>query len=341
MKYSLKCLSALILPLLLGVFTVVITFQQQKAAREQWIQDRLESREQRLEDRNLSKEQRQQEWLIANGQRDDLREDSIKRYKDELLVNYFKEMGDLLEKSNGSLMSNPISSILGRVKTLNVFRQLEGKRAALVLRFLYESRQLTDTNTSDALDISESTINGIDGNALQTLFPIGRMNLSRTILSNCNFNYHDVSGVDLVVAHLDNVSFSFIRLVYKIDLKYARLNNVSFSYSALELVFFESARLTNVPFVSASLHMIDFLDTRLTNVNFSSARLNYIYFSSAALENVDFSNATLVRIQFVAAKLGNVHFSTSLCSVLLSFPFQLRLISVEHRWTASTSSMPT
>ena len=144
-KYSLKCLSALVVPLLLGVFTVIITFQQRSAARNQWLQDRDESREQRLEDRNQSKAQRDQELSIANGQRDDTRDETINRYKDELLVCYIKEMGDLLEKSKGSLTADPITSILARVKTLNVLRQLEGKRATMVLRFLYESRQLTGT----------------------------------------------------------------------------------------------------------------------------------------------------------------------------------------------------
>jgi hypothetical protein len=47
--------SSLMLPLILGIFTVVITFHQQKTACEQ-----------RLEDRNESREQRMQELDIAN-----------------------------------------------------------------------------------------------------------------------------------------------------------------------------------------------------------------------------------------------------------------------------------
>ena len=57
-EHTIQIVSALVLPLLLGVFTVVITFQQQKVARDQWLEDRNELREQRLEDRNESQQQR-------------------------------------------------------------------------------------------------------------------------------------------------------------------------------------------------------------------------------------------------------------------------------------------
>ena len=316
MKYSLKCLSALILPLLMGVFTVVITFQQQKAAREQWLQDRLESREQRLEDRNLTKEQRQQEWLIASGQRSDLREESSKRYKDELLVDYLKEMGELLKESNGSLMSNPITSILARVKTLNVFRQLEGKRAALVLRFLYESRQLTNTNTSKALDISTATLTELDGNALETLFPIGRLNAYGTLFQNCDFNHYRVDGIEFTSAELYNVSFSFSPWCFEVNYTLAFLDGVNFSYAALETVQFTSTWMKNVHFLSARLYRIEFTQAWLINVHFSFARLGYVDFLFARLENVSFSYARLVMVGFQTAKLSKFHFSISLFSKL-------------------------
>jgi len=53
-KDGLQFLSSLILPMMLGVFTVVITFQQQKLAQEQRIEDMNVARQQRLEDRNES-----------------------------------------------------------------------------------------------------------------------------------------------------------------------------------------------------------------------------------------------------------------------------------------------
>ena len=81
-EHTFQLISALVLPLLLGVFTVVITFHQENMAREQWIQDRNESRL-----------QREQELSIANAQRDDLRRDAIDRYADQLLLDYVHSDG--------------------------------------------------------------------------------------------------------------------------------------------------------------------------------------------------------------------------------------------------------
>jgi hypothetical protein len=46
-KDGLQFLSSLILPLMLGVFTVVITFEQQKIARQQRLEDKIELKQQR------------------------------------------------------------------------------------------------------------------------------------------------------------------------------------------------------------------------------------------------------------------------------------------------------
>ena len=46
MKHILKLISALILPVVLGVFTIVITFHQQKMAREQRLGDQHQLRQQ-------------------------------------------------------------------------------------------------------------------------------------------------------------------------------------------------------------------------------------------------------------------------------------------------------
>ncbi len=65
----LKFVSSLILPLMLGVFTVVITFQQQKLAQNQRIEDMYLARQQRLEDKNESRLQREQDKNESQPQR--------------------------------------------------------------------------------------------------------------------------------------------------------------------------------------------------------------------------------------------------------------------------------
>ena len=41
----------------------------------------------------------------------------IEQYRDEVLIAYIKEMGDLLENRNGSITSDFVSRTLARVKT--------------------------------------------------------------------------------------------------------------------------------------------------------------------------------------------------------------------------------
>src|SRR5690348_11582286 len=114
-KDGLKFLSALILPLMLGIFTVVITFQQQKMAQEQ-----------RLEDKNDERLRREQDWNIAQSAQATQSNARLDQYRDEVLIAYIKETGDFLRAHNGSLTSDPLIHTLAHVKTLNVFRQLDG-----------------------------------------------------------------------------------------------------------------------------------------------------------------------------------------------------------------------
>ncbi|CAF3722750.1 unnamed protein product [Rotaria sp. Silwood1] len=64
-KYGIKLTGALLLPLLLAVFTVVITLEQKKDADKQRLEDRQIAQIQRFEDRELAREQRQQDLNIS------------------------------------------------------------------------------------------------------------------------------------------------------------------------------------------------------------------------------------------------------------------------------------
>ncbi len=99
-KDTLKFISSLILPLVLGIFTIVITIQQQNSAKIQREEDRKVSQLQLELERNLN---------------------DIK-YRNEVLDTYVKGMGQLLKEDNGSPTSNEVMAMLARAKTLNIFR---------------------------------------------------------------------------------------------------------------------------------------------------------------------------------------------------------------------------
>jgi len=256
---ALHLLSSLLLPLILGIFTVVITFEQQRITRQQW-----------LADKNESRLQREQELQIAIDERTVQTRMNQERCKDELLVAYIKEIGDMLQENNGSLTSNKLTHILARAKTINAIGQLDGFRQTLILRFLYEADQLTITDRYDTLDISTAQFVNIDYEKFKEISQMKHISLTGVHLLNCTFvNY----GIGLM------------------NLSLARLHNVNFSSARLALVTFSSAQLRNIDFSESTLADVTFLSARLFQVIFSRVRFANVTFLSAQFKGADFSFA--------------------------------------------------
>jgi len=256
---ALHLLSSLLLPLILGIFTVVITFEQQRITRQQW-----------LADKNESRLQREQELQIAIDERTVQTRMNQERCKDELLVAYIKEIGDMLQENNGSLTSNKLTHILARAKTINAIGQLDGFRQTLILRFLYEADQLTITDRYDTLDISTAQFVNIDYEKFKEISQTKNISLTGVHLLNCTFvNY----GIGLM------------------NLSLARLHNVNFSSADLQHIKFSSALLHNIDFSESTLADVTFLSARLFQVIFSGVRFANVIFLSAQFKGADFSFA--------------------------------------------------
>ena len=256
---ALHLLSSLLLPLILGIFTVVITFEQQRITRQQW-----------LADKNESRLQREQELQIAIDERTVQTRMNQERCKDELLVAYIKEIGDMLQENNGSLTSNKLTHILARAKTINAIGQLDGFRQTLILRFLYEADQLTITDRYDTLDISTAQFVNIDYEKFKEISQMKHISLTGVHLLNCTFvNY----GIGLM------------------NLSLARLHNVNFSSADLQHIKFSSALLHNIDFSESTLADVTFLSARLFQVIFSGVRFANVIFLSAQFKGADFSFA--------------------------------------------------
>ncbi|CAF1301855.1 unnamed protein product [Rotaria sordida] len=150
-KNVLQFISSLIIPLVFGIFTIVITFHQQKTAREQ-----------RLEDLNELREDRREEAIRANNANEFQRQLATDRYRDQLLASYIQDMAAVLDKNNGSLTLNQVMGTVTRAKTLAVFRQLDTQRTIQIIRFLYESGQLWETDDRLSVDLSTAKLHDID-----------------------------------------------------------------------------------------------------------------------------------------------------------------------------------
>ena len=180
----LQLFSSVLLPLMLTVFTIIITIRQEQVAREQRLQDMNNSAQQRAEDRQMAQQQRDHDLKIAGDQRDqddliaqkqrellekqrqyELEIESTRydkeheKHLDTLLLTYINEIGTLLLNNNGSLTANSHVASFARAKTLATTRLLDPTRNIQIIEFLYESGQLT--NGRNPLDLSKANFNSI------------------------------------------------------------------------------------------------------------------------------------------------------------------------------------
>ncbi|CAF1303644.1 unnamed protein product [Rotaria sordida] len=77
---------------------------------------------------NSSEEQRRHEMNIA-----------LTQYRDNLLTDHIREIGELLKMNNGSLTNDFVTKTLTRAKTLAAIRQLDPSQNVELIRFLYEA----------------------------------------------------------------------------------------------------------------------------------------------------------------------------------------------------------
>ncbi|CAF4411907.1 unnamed protein product [Rotaria sp. Silwood2] len=327
----LRLISSLLLPLALGIFTVVITFHQQNVATKQRLEDRALAERQREQDLNISREQRLQdlnmfaiqreydlnisreqhqldkdiaeerriqENIIAEKQRnlsEQQRAHELKiaqeQLRDSLLVNYMNDIGLLLKNNNGSLTSDSVTAILARAKTLVAIQQLDAARNAFLIQFLYEAKQLI--NGANPLDISDADLNGIDLSS-ETIFhkKLHNLSLTGTVLRNVSFSKCDLSYANFSGSDLRDARFIETKLDY-----------VDFSRSSIVRTDFSDAVLRYTKFIDVQSRRIIFRHADLTNASFISSVLGQAVFVNSFCQNVNFSDASLKQADFTNAKL--------------------------------------
>lgn len=306
-NYLIKVMASLVLPLTLGMFTIFFTLHQQDMAMKQRAEDRQLVREQRMEDQRELQLQRKQEWEIATRQYEADNQARRENYQDEIVTAYFKEIGDLIERNNGSLMFTKAAGILARVKTLNIIRQLDGSRNKHVVRFLYESKQLSTEENCFPLDLAGSDLLDIDFTHARLEISFEHFSLQGIFMKNCSFSEVHLLDVDFCTTTTENVNFS-----------YADLDTVDFGRTDIINSTFEYAELYDVDFSDSELVETDFIGIRAANIDFSGSVLDELWFTFAYSEDTDFSSceiaysdlteSLLCRVNFESADISDVSF---------------------------------
>jgi uncharacterized protein YjbI with pentapeptide repeats len=252
----LKLLLSALIPLMIGIFTVVSTIQQQKL----WTQQR----EQDKQDAFLLRQH-------SERQADGLRKESV-------FTTYLDDVSKLLMLDNLTR-----SLVFIRMKTLASLRQLDSERKNRLLLFLYENQLIygdSQQSTSPLLKVNGADFNGIY--------------FQGTKEAQCSFTGLHLDDVQLSNSSFISCQLWFSNffqsIMYNTMLYNTNLRGSSFNLTLLDKANFSRAVITGVKFVGASLIECDFTGASWFSdkVDFTNANL-----TGAIMSNEQLSNSTL------------------------------------------------
>ena len=214
----LKIIAQVLIPLMLGVFTVVIALQQHNLGKENRQKDLEIADRNRLQEYQINEQHRKQEFTLDEAHRNQDLSIADNNHRDSVLNTYVHDLTNLLLRNNYNL-SRPLLNSIIRPMTLTVLRQLDPSRKILLVKFLYESKMLNTNFEETRVDLSDADLNGIK------FGPIRMQNLSliatslinttfiRTDLTSADFQRADLTNALFINATLSKVSFYRTRLI--------------------------------------------------------------------------------------------------------------------------------
>ncbi|CAF1253070.1 unnamed protein product [Rotaria sordida] len=232
-KDILKVTGVLLVPLMLGVATLMLTIQNTKDA----------------------KENREKDFLIAQREREQTAYLAEEERQDKRLTKYLNDISTLV-------FSNQTLDPLLRAKTLNVLRQLDAQRKREVILFLYDAKLIrTDINSGiPIISLQDVNLDNVDFSDLRSpytqrtsnFYYDTHINLRGVFLRNTSFQRRTLCRSDLAQTDCTHADFSS-----------ADLSEVDFSYAKLIECNFENARFDSVNLQNANLSQSNITDEQL------------------------------------------------------------------------------
>ena len=294
-KHFLRFASSLFLPLMLGIFTVIITFRQQTEADRQRLEDRQLSREQREQDLNLSRDQREQDQEQARLLREqDLNISRLQRELDkqiaeerrqfDLKLSQQKETRELFIAEKQRNMSEQ-----HRSNELDI--EITRRREELFTSYVKEfSMFLTKFNgTPTAHPVTAALIRVKTLTAVRQLDPVRNSYLIHFLyIAGQLTNGEHPPPIDLSDALLNNIDLSrgaHDKPMHGLSLAGAYLRNASFAKRDLSGANFQAAILSGSQFSP---------DVILSGANFAGANLIKAKFYSEKVESLPGETVSII-----------------------------------------------
>lgn len=217
-KVIFNFISVVFIPVLLAVFTVILTLQQESIAKIN-----------RNVDLRIATERHQQNLALA-----------IDEQRNAQLVAYMREVSDLLLANNFSLSKQILKSIV-QPKTLAALRQLDETRKSYLLRFLHESQLLSTLNPPFlrlvGANLSHIHIGTVGESTNMRYTSLNGASLENALFTSVSFGYSDFSYARLHGASFHSISFDHASLYC------AQLQNTSFDACSIYNADFSSVNM--------------------------------------------------------------------------------------------------
>ncbi|UJR08862.1 hypothetical protein I4U23_013117 [Adineta vaga] len=223
-------ISAILIPVLLAVFTIILAFQQESIAKTN-----------RDIDLQIASKQHQQNLDLA-----------IDEQRNTLLVTYIDDISDLLLANNLSLNRQILNAIV-YPKTLAVLRQLDSIRKGHLIQFLRNSRLIATENPT-FLSLRYADFNSVRLGSLRESINMQYISFASSYLENASFISGSFSHSDFTFSRMHgtllNSSFNYATF------HEADLTEVDFSNSSVYKADFTAANLRNAKISSAKLNSV-------------------------------------------------------------------------------------
>ena len=320
LKEILNFASSLFLPLMLGIFTVVITFQQQRVATEQRIEDRWIAERQREQDFNLSNIQRQEDRQSAQDQRDqDLRNWILQREQD---MNNSRQQRDLdrqladEKRQQDYELANATRMMSEKQRDHELDVELQRHRDSLFVAYMNELALLLDKNngTITSNPVTAALVRAKTLTLARQLDPARNSHLIRFLFEVGQLT-DGARPLDLSSAELNSIDLSTKTRhtsMRRLSLVGAHLVNASFAHQDLSHANFHHAHLSGALFTDAILFAANFSETKLEGADFSHAQIHHANLAQSDLQRATFFAAHVVHSNFSLSNLVSTN-----CSYLI------------------------
>lgn len=227
LKEILKITGVLLVPLMLGIATTMLSIQQTRLSQK--------NRENEME---IARQERLQDVYLAT-----------QSENERILASYMHDISIILLEKNGSFDTSSVAWSIIRAKTLTALLQLDVGRKRQVVLFLYETKLIDKSTNHPTLDLFDAVLDNLDMSlprlrqSSYAVYNAIKIKLRGVSLINSSFRSRDLYQSEFSRADLTGSDLTWTRLTH-VDFRYSTLNGVDFMNAAVDQAVFAYANLT-------------------------------------------------------------------------------------------------